>query len=374
VPQSGYQLTIDAILMAIADAGLEPKDIDGLATYPGLTVALNPGFIGPDIYDVQDGLGLELNWHLGAYQGAAQLVALIDAAAAVSMGLCRHAVVFRTSTESSAQGIGKREGVGQGLSEIDGNLAWLLAAGAVSPVNWAALYARRHMFEYGTTKEQLGWVAINDRRHAALNPSAVFREPLTMSEYLGGRSISSPLTLFDCDIPVDGCTAVVVSAPETKDDLRHYVQIEAIGSAMRHRPFWEQWPDLTTMASHDAAAHMWSGTSLKPQDVDVAQLYDGFSIFTLMWLEAFGFCGRGESGPFVDDGVRIGLHGSLPLNTWGGQLSGGRLHGWGFVAEAIRQLRAECGERQVANAEVAAVGVGGGVVAGSLLLTKGRNQ
>jgi acetyl-CoA acetyltransferase len=125
------------------------------------------------------------------------------------------------------------------------------------------------------------------------------------------------------------------------------------------------------MAAHDVAAHVWSQTSLTPADVDVAQLYDGFSPFVILWLEAFGFCGKGEGGPFVEGGTRTDLGGELPLNTWGGQLSSGRLHGWGFVAEALRQLWGEAGERQVPDAEVAAVGVGGGVVAGALLLTRG---
>ncbi len=123
------------------------------------------------------------------------------------------------------------------------------------------------------------------------------------------------------------------------------------------------------MAARDAAAQLWTRTDLKPADVDTAQLYDGFSFLTLAWIEALGFCGRGESGPFVENG-RIDLGGALPLNTWGGQLSGGRLHGFGFVAEACRQLRGECGERQVPGCEVAVVGVGGGPVAGCMLLTR----
>lgn len=123
------------------------------------------------------------------------------------------------------------------------------------------------------------------------------------------------------------------------------------------------------MASRDAAPHMWTRTELKPKDVDTAQLYDGFSFLAMAWIEAMGFCAKGESGPFIENG-RIGLGGELPINTWGGQLSGGRLHGFGFVAEAVRQLRGECDERQVTDCEVAAVGVGGGPVAGCLLLTR----
>ncbi|GAB3200738.1 hypothetical protein GCM10027062_21090 [Nocardioides hungaricus] len=371
--RSGHQLTIDAITTAVADAGLEMSDIDGLATYPGLTVPLNPGFIGPDIYEIQDALGLELNWHLGSYQGAAQFVSLIEAAAAVSVGLCKHVVVFRTTTEAQAQGPGRRPGLGGQMVEAEGNLAWLLASGAVSAANWAGMYAQRHMHTYGTSKEQLGWVAISHREHARRNPDAVFTDPLTMDDYLGSREISSPLSLYDCDVPVDGCVAIVISAPETRPDVRHWVQIESVGSAMRHRPYWEHWPDLSTMAPHDAADHMWEGTDLKPSDVDVAQLYDGFSIFTLMWLEALKFCGPGESGAYAEGGARFSLDSSMPINTWGGQLSAGRLHGWGFLAEALEQLWQRADGRQVEGAEVAAVGIGGGVVAASLLLTAGQS-
>jgi acetyl-CoA acetyltransferase len=146
--------------------------------------------------------------------------------------------------------------------------------------------------------------------------------------------------------------------------------VNAVGTAMRSRPSWDQWEDLTTMASRDAARQLWSRTDLKPADVDVAQLYDGFSFLTLAWIEALGFCPKGEGGRFVEGGARIALGGELPLNTWGGQLSGGRLHGFGFLAEAIRQLRGECGERQVRDCEVAVVGNGGGPVAGCMLLTR----
>lgn len=369
--ESAYQLTLDAILAAISDAGLSPADIDGLASYPGPAVELNPGFNGPDLYEMQDGLGLELNWHLGTAQGPAQFMSVIAAATAVASGLCRHAVVFRTTTESTAQGDGRRRGLGEQMADTSSVLSWLLASGAVSAANWTAFYIRRHMEEFGTTKEQLGWVALTERLHAMRYPEAIMRTPLTMADYLDSRPISTPLSLFDCDIPIDGSAAVVVSAPDTAADLRHWAVIEAVGTAMRHRPYWEHWPDLTTMAPHDAAAHMWGQTSLRPSDVDVAQLYDAFSPFVLFWLEAMGFCGRGESGSFVEGGQRITIGGELPLNTWGGQLNSGRLHGWGFLAEAVRQLWAEGGDRQVADAEVAAIGVGGGASACAMLLTSG---
>ena len=363
-------LTCEAALAAIADAGLRPDDIDGLAAYPG-PIQGGPGFSGPGIYEVQDALGIDLRWHLSGLEGPAQIMPVIHATLAVAAGLCRHALVYRTVTESTAAGDAGRRGIGAGSREISGFAAFMIPFGAMSAANWLALYARRHMHEFGTTREHLGMIALTDRRHAALNPRAIYRTPLTLEEYLNARIVSEPFGLYDCDVPVDGSTALVVSTADAARDLPHRpVRFNAVGTAIRARPLWDQWGDITTMAARDAAAHLWSRTDLKPRDVDTAQLYDGFSFLALAWLEAFGFCGKGESGPFVDGGERISLGGDLPLNTWGGQLSGGRLHGFGFVAEACRQLRGECGERQVADCEVAAVGVGGGPVAGCLLLTR----
>jgi acetyl-CoA acetyltransferase len=363
-------LTCEAALAAIADAGLKVDDIDGVAAYPG-PIQGPAGFAGPGVYEVQDALGIDVRWHLSGGEGPAQISPVIHAMLAVGAGLCRHALVYRTVTEATAAADTGRLGIGVGSPQIHGFGAFLIPFGAMSAANWLALYARRHMHEFGTRREHLGAIAINGRCHAALHPTAIYKTPMTMDDYLGARMISDPFCLYDCDVPADGSTAVVVSSAETAHDLAHApVRFEAVGTAMRARPLWDQWRDITTMAARDAAAHLWSRTDLKPSDVDTAQLYDGFSFLTLAWLEALGFCGRGESGPFVEGGHRIGLGGELPLNTWGGQLSGGRLHGFGFVAEACRQLRRECGERQVPDCEVAAVGVGGGPVAGCMLLTR----
>jgi acetyl-CoA acetyltransferase len=363
-------LTCEAALAAIADAGLKVDDIDGVAAYPG-PIQGAPGFAGPGVYDVQDALGIDVRWHLSGAEGPAQISPVIHAMLAVGAGLCRHALVYRTVTEATAAADTGRLGIGVGSPQIRGFGAFLIPFGAMSAANWLALYARRHMHEFGTRREHLGAIAINDRCHAALHPSAIYKTPMTMDDYLAARMISDPFCLYDCDVPADGSTAVIVSSAETARDLPHApVRFEAVGTAMRARPLWDQWQDITTMAARDAAAHLWSRTELKPSDVDTAQLYDGFSFLTLAWLEALGFCGHGESGPFVEGGGRIGLGGELPLNTWGGQLSGGRLHGFGFVAEACLQLRRECGERQVPDCEVAAVGVGGGPVAGCMLLTR----
>ena len=192
-----------------------------------------------------------------------------------------------------------------------------------------------------------------------------------MDDYLAARMVSDPFGLYDCDVPCDGSTAVIVSSAEAAHDLppsagalrggRHRDPGAAVvGSVGRHHHHG---------VARRGGAACGRAPICKPADVDTAQLYDGFSFLTLAWIEALGFCGHGESGPFVENG-RIDLGGELPLNTWGGQLSGGRLHGFGFVAEACRQLRGECGERQVADCEVAVVGVGGGPVAGCMLLTR----
>ena len=251
-------------------------------------------------------------------------------------------------------------------------MQWSIPFRAYSAANWLAMNAQRHFHEFGTTREQMAQIAINARRNAGLNPNAIFREPMSIDDYFAARMITTPFCLFDCDVPVDGSTAVIVSAVEHAGAVDHPVaRVEAVGTALRGRPSWDQWDDMTTMPARDAAAHMWSRTDLRPDDVDVAELYDGFSWLTMAWLEALGFCGHGESGPFIEGGKRIALDGELPLNTHGGQLSAGRLHGFGFLHEAVVQLRGDGGDRQVpGDPEVAVVANGGGPVAGAMLLTR----
>ena len=166
------------------------------------------------------------------------------------------------------------------------------------------------------------------------------------------------------------------AGPTPAADLRRPpIRIEAIGTALRGRPSWDQFDDLTTMALRDASAMLWERTDLTPADVDVAELYDGFSFITLCWLEALGFCGHGEGGPFLEGGSRIARDGEIPLNTHGGQLSAGRLHGYGFFHEACLQLWGEAGERQVpSQPEVAVAAAGGGPLAGCFLLTTLLNR
>lgn len=360
--RSGLDLTVEATLRAVEDAGLTLDDIDGISTYPGS----GGPFGGASGSELHDALRLELNWRDGASETAGQLGAVHKAVLAVAAGLARHVVVFRTVVEGS----GTRTRSAGALPSAMRNL---VPFGAGSAANWIACYAHRHMYEFGTTREHLGAIAINARRNAALNPSAIYTEPMTMDDYLSARPVSEPFCLYDCDVPCDGSTAVIVSHRDFAPDSPHPpIQVNAIGTTLHGRPSWDQFDDLTTMGMRDSAISLWKRTELGPADVDTAQLYDGFSWLTIAWLEALGFCGRGQGGQFVEGGQRIAIDGELPLNTWGGQLSGGRLHGFGFLHEGVLQLRHTAGERQIGGRpEVAVVAAGGGPEVGCMLLTRG---
>ncbi len=372
------ELTVDACLAAIADAGLTTADIDGISTYPGAMD--NPmGFSGAGVTDVQEALRLELSWYAGGLELPGQLGAVVNAVLAVAAGLARHVVCFRTVYEGSAQGTKGRAAVmpggeGRGGFRASGFMEWLLPFSAPSAATWIAMFAARHFHEYGTRRDQLAQIALNARKNATVNPKAIYRDPMSMDDYFAARMISWPLCLFDCDVPCDGATAMIVSRADTAADLRRPpLHVEAVGTAFHGRPGWDAYYDLTTMACQDAGAQLWTRTDLKPSDVQVAEMYDGFSFITMCWLEAMGFCGKGESGPFVEGGQRIARDGELPLNTHGGQLSAGRLHGFGFLHEACVQLWGEAGERQVpGDPEIGVACAGGGPLAGTLLLTRSR--
>jgi len=371
-------LTLDACLDAIADAGLTREDIDGLSTYPG-NMGTPPGFSGGGITEVQDALRLKLDWFSGGLESPGQLGSVANAIAAVATGMCTHCLCFRTVWEASAQGDRNRASVttgGAGGSfRASGFMQWTLPFGAPSATIWIGMMANAHFDRYGTTSDQLGQIAVTQRANAGLNPNAIYRDPMSLDDYLASRMISTPLRLFDCDVPADGSTAVIVSRADRSGEFRRPpVRVEAVGTALRGRPSWDQFDDLTTMALRDASAMMWERTDLTAADVPVACLYDGFSFITLSWLEALGFCGVGEGGPFLEGGSNIArVGGQVALNPHGGQLSAGRLHGYGFLHEACTQLWGDAGERQVPGSpEVAIAAAGGGPLAASLLLTTTR--
>ena len=371
--RTGIDLTVEAALRAIADAGLTTADIDGVSTYPGFGGSFG-GAMGAELHEA---LRLSLNWRSAGVETAGPLGAVHNAVLAVAAGLARHVLVFRTVVEGSGgplrPGSGGGSGGGGGMSGSAGPFQFMIPYGAASAACWVACYARRHMHDYGTTRTQLGAIAVNGRANAAANPKAIYTDPMTIDDYLAVRMVSEPLCLYDCDVPCDGSTAVVVSHRDHAPDApAGAAGINAMGTAIRGRPSWDQYDDLTSMMMRHTAASMWERTELTVDDVDTAQLYDGFSWLTLAWIEAVGFCGKGESGSFVEGGTNIASSGPVPLNTSGGQLSAGRLHGFGHLHEAVMQLRGTA-NIGVPDCEVAVVGVGGGPETGCLLLTRGRS-
>ncbi|MFD3926934.1 OB-fold domain-containing protein [Streptomyces sp. NPDC058614] len=358
-------LTVRACESAIADAGLTLDDIDGLSTYPG--AGSFGGFGEGGILALESALGVRPTWHNGGIETFGPGGSLISAMLAVAGGLARHVLCFRTLTEATTTELMRRGTIGPPAA--GGDAGWLKPYGAVSAAHTLAQNAQRHMHRYGTTRESLGWIALNQRANAALNPTAIYRDPLTMDDYLQARPITTPFGLYDCDVPCDGAVAVIVSHVDTARDLaKPPVLVDAVGTQITERLEWDQSTLTHEPQVLGQAAHLWSRTTLRPADVDVAELYDGFTFNCLSWIEALGFCAIGEAKDFLQGGKNIARDGVLPLNTHGGQLSHGRTHGMGLVHEAIVQLRGEGGDRQVPGARVAAVSSGGLTPSGVLLL------
>jgi acetyl-CoA acetyltransferase len=371
--RSGMDLTLDACLEAIRDAGLKRSDIDGLACWPGDN---NNGadFSPVGVLALKGELGLKLNWHGAGYEGPGPLAGVINGAMAISAGLCRHVLVYRTITEASGRLKSKTaSALTNKTAGRDSSYFWsrYTPFNVLSAINLIAMYAQRHFHDYGTTSEQLAQIALTCRANAVDNPKAVYRTPLTLDDYMASRMISSPLRLFDCDVHCDASTAIILSHKDAaKDQPNPPIRIEAIGAAHDHRWDWDQVP-LTEMVTAEVSRMMWSRTDLKPADIDMAQLYDGFSILTLIWLEGLGLCPKGEGGRFIEGGANIARTGVLPINTNGGQLSGGRTHGMGYIHEACTQLWKRGGARQIPRETRTAIcAAGGGPLGGSLLLVR----
>lgn len=358
-------LTADAVKEAIADAGLSIGQIDGVSTYPGRSstfLGFSP--IGAD--ELIDAMGIRARWYAGASEITSQLGALIAAVGAIRMGLARHVICFRTVYEAAA--LARPEEYPSRFSpRIDGVQQWTLPFNALSAAPWIAQYAMRHVKQYGLTREQLAQIALTANANALRNPrtGAITKEPLTMDAYLGARMIAEPFCLYDCDRYTDASTVLILSSADALDEVASRpVRVAGwAGSVERH-----SWDQTDWVAAYPTGKDFWASTDYTPADVDVAQLYDGFSFNAITWLEALGFCPVGEGGRFIEGGQRIALDGELPLNTGGGQLGGGRLHGFGFAHEAVVQLRGEGGERQVpGDPRVAVATSGGGPLATAML-------
>lgn len=356
-------LAAEACLKALADAGMSVREVDGIT-------ASTYGQLGTSGMDIVQSLGIpDVRWHVdpGGLHPAA-IGTLLLAADGVQAKSCQVALMYKVITRATVQTQSPRSQTRVAERAPGANQFRVPYDNGAAAAN-LAMWARRHMHVYGTKNEHFGWVGINGRRHAARNERACFREPITMEDYFNSRMIADPFRLLDCDPAVDGAIAFVIASPQrARDCPRRPVWLAGWSFGVGPRPDWENWPDMPNQASSYVGKPMWERAGVGPKDVDVAEIYDGFSFLTIKWLEDLGFCAPGEGGPFLEGGTRTDLDGELPLNTHGGNLSEGRVHGAGFILEAVQQLRSEAGPRQVKDAKVSVVTNGGGPTAGGAVL------
>jgi acetyl-CoA acetyltransferase len=340
-------LAAQASLLALAEAGLAPRDVDALFiaqpqdTLATLSFAEYLG-ITPKISD---------NNRSG---GSAFLLHLEHAALVLDAGLADVALIAYGSNQASAAGK---------LQQTSRPSVWEAPYKPLRPISSYALAAARHMHQYGTTKRQLAEVAVAARRWAQLNPEAVARDPLELDTVVNARLVSDPLGVRDCCLVTDGAAAVVmVRADRARDHHARPAYLMAAASAVTHADIAAM-PDLTVTGAAQSGARAYAQAGVKPSDIDVVQVYDAFTINTLLFLEDLGFCAKGEGGAFVEGGA-IGPGGRLPVNTSGGGLSYCHpgMFGLFTIVESVRQLRGECGDRQVAGARVALAHGNGGVL------------
>ncbi|WP_099021548.1 thiolase C-terminal domain-containing protein [Mycolicibacterium palauense] len=355
-------LAITATRAALSDAGLRAADVDGIFEYK----------FGPESPGAQDMARLLGIPDLAAFadimaSNPSGLAGALAGVMAVASGACETVLVFRCLTHAA----GHQGGVASGPETVSGRDQFLTPYGYLGGilVN-LALKKQRWMAEYDRPEEDFGRIAVNARRWSALNQRAVLRDELTMDDYLSSRMVVDPLRVLDCDYPVNGAVATVITTAERAADLpQPAVLVDAMTYATGRGADWVFDVDFLYGGTFDCANRLWQRSSVTLADVDVAQVYDGFTPVTVSWIEALGACGRGEFGQWVGDGGRLGPGGDFPLNTAGGQLAEGRLHGIGFLNEAVLQLRGQCVERQVPNARVAVVASGVYPQCGAMVLT-----
>ena len=340
--RSTLDMACEAVLRAVADAGLKPSDIDGVVRYS----------MQEELEDsLQQALGIgEITYYADQPHGGASYSGVVmSAALGIAAGLCNHAVAFRSRAR------GRRSALAAGMDQ--GGRPWEKQGarlpdarqfhtpfGIMSPVQEMALISQRYMHEYGVTEDHLANVAIALRNHAIRNPGSVMgpRGPITHEDHHQSRMIADPLRLLDCCIETDGAVAIVVSRTEEARNMRQPLAI--VHAAAQHtQPAhynlteWWRWrrDDMALLLGQ----RLWQNADVGPEDIDAVMLYDHFTSMTLLALEDLGFCGRGEAGAFSEGGNLEGPDGRLPVNTHGGSLSEGWVHGFNAVPEAVRQVR-----------------------------------
>ena len=365
--RSELRLGCEAVLAALADAGLDPGEVDG---YCNFTMDNNPS--------------IEINRAIGGgelrffscihYGGGAACATVHQAAMAVASGVADVVVCYRAMNERSMQRFGAGvQGRPPTPTTENAHFGWYAPYGLLTPASWVAMSARRYMEEYGATSADFGRVSVACRKHAATNPAAWFyQRPITLDDHQNSRWIVEPLRLLDCCQESDGAVAVVVTSAERARDLRQkpaLVAGAAQGAGSEQQMMTGYYADSITGLPEMGlvARQLYSDAGIRPQDVQTAVIYDHFTPFVLTQLEEFGFCKRGEARHFVRDG-NIELGGSLPINTHGGQLGEAYIHGMNGIAEAVRQLRGSA-VNQVPDVENVVVTAGTGVPTSGLILS-----
>ena len=364
--RSELRLACEAVQAAVADAGLQLSDVDGMVTF---TMDTNPEI------EIARNLGIgDLTFFSRIHHGGGAACATVQQAAlAVTTGVADVVVCYRAFNERSGHRFGSGVQGRPPVSNAENSMyAWYSPHGLLTPAQWVAMSARRYMHEYGATSEDFGRVAVAGRKHAATNPKAFFyQKPITLEDHQNSRWIVEPLHLLDCCQESDGGQALVVTSLERARDLAHtpaVVRAAAQGAGedqqMMTSYYRESISGLPEMRL--VADQLWATSGLGPDDVQTAVIYDHFTPFVLTQLEEFGFCGRGEAKDYIRDG-RIEVGGKLPINTHGGQLGEAYIHGMNGIAEGVRQVRGSS-VNQVPGVENVLVTAGTGVPTSALIL------
>jgi acetyl-CoA acetyltransferase len=365
LPDTELSLACQAIALALEDAGIAPSEVDGLASYTmeqnrEVDVARSVG-LGDITFFTQVGFG-----------GGAGCGVVGQAAMAVATGQAEVVVAWRARKRAAAAS----RPWANARARIADNWQWSRPFGIIRPVDEIAMLTRRYMYEYGGTRDHLANVALAFRKHANMNPAATMGgKTMTRDDYMNARWISEPLCLFDNCLETDGALAVVVTSAARAADTKQrpaWIHAFAQGIPPQHQTMTNYFTDDPLRGpAWTAAQRLWANAAVGPDDVDVAQLYDAFSPLIPLSLEGYGFCARGDGGPYTDNGAIEGPDGKLPVNTSGGGMSEAYVHGFNLILEAVRQVRgtSTC---QVPDVDVSLVTSGEGVPTSALLLTKAR--
>jgi acetyl-CoA acetyltransferase len=355
------ELAGQAILAALADAGIAPGEVDGLSSYTLETT-------NEDVVAAMLGLGDVRFFARSPFGGGGGCGTVMYAAMAIATGQADVVVAWR-SRKRAAKSSRPWAGAGQ---VAGGDSAFTLPYGLIRPADQVAMTARRYMHETGATRDHLANVALACRRHAQANPDAQMRKPMSRGDYHAARMISDPLGLFDCCLETDGAAAVVLVSAERARDCRTmpvYIHAAAQGLSDGCTSMTNYFgPDPLRGPGKVCGDALWARSDIGPADIDTAQIYDAFTPLVLISLEAYGFCARGEGGAFSENGA-LEIGGRLPVNTSGGGLSEAYLHGINLIVEGVRQMRG-ASTNQVPDARSCLVTSGEGVPTSALVLRR----